>query len=74
MPKIKKKVDKKINPCIYIYCEGSETERNYLSGYLSDKYKGNTLIQFVKIPKINIITKKIASLFTEEELWNEFYQ
>ena len=79
MPKIKKKVDKKINPCIYIYCEGSETERNYLSGYLSDKYKGNTLIQFVKIPKIkqntpkSIIERIISDKINDDHLTNDIH-
>lgn len=58
MPKVKKKIDKPINPRIYIYCEGSETERNYLSGYLSDKYKGHSLVQFVELPKIKQNTPK----------------
>ncbi|WP_210441663.1 RloB family protein [Vibrio crassostreae] len=49
---------KQLNPRIYIYCEGTETERNYFLGYLSERYQGNNLVQFVDIPKIKQNTPK----------------
>jgi hypothetical protein len=58
MPKLKKNQEIIIQPKIYIYCEGSETERNYLSGYISHLYKGHSLIQFIEVPKIKQNTPK----------------
>jgi hypothetical protein len=58
MPKAKAKTESLLQPKIYIYCEGSETERNYLAGYISHRYKGNSLIKFVELPNIKQNTPK----------------
>ncbi|WP_413522643.1 RloB family protein [Photobacterium phosphoreum] len=58
MPKRKKNNTKSIHPKIYIYCEGTETERNYLAGYISHRYQGYSLVQFIEIPKIKQNTPK----------------
>lgn len=58
MPKPKKTNNNLIQPRIFIYCEGSETERNYLAGYISHKYNGYSSVQFVEIPKIKQNTPK----------------
>ena len=75
MPKNKSnKVLNNLHPKIHIYCEGNETERNYLQGYMSDHHKGNPLVQFVSIPKIrqntpkSIITRIINDIDRESHL------
>ena len=38
-----------------------------------NKFRARCLLNGKKIPNINVITKKMAMLFTDEELWNEFF-
>ncbi|MGL5661245.1 MAG: RloB family protein [Aeromonas sp.] len=73
------KEEKPIHSKIYIYCEGSQTERNYLSGYISERYKGNSLIQFVDIPNIkqntpmSIVTRLINDMQTDAHLPDDIH-
>ena len=38
-----------------------------------NKFRARCLINGKKIPAIHSITKKIANLINDEELWHEFY-
>lgn len=45
MPKPRGKSEKKLNPVFRIYCEGAETEPNYINGYLSQHCPSVRLIR-----------------------------
>jgi hypothetical protein len=38
-----------------------------------NKFRARCLLNGKRIPTMNIITKKISLLFTDEALWNEFF-
>ena len=52
MPKKKSNLKKSVLPKLWIYCEGTETEINYLNGYKRDQHSNNRRVDFVEIPKV----------------------
>lgn len=53
MPKKRGKGKKQVKPVLHIFCEGNETERNYLNGYLNEKHPNNRRLKVVKVEKTN---------------------
>lgn len=41
--------------------------------FLINKFRARCMLEGKKVPTVPTITKKIAILITEDELWNEFY-
>lgn len=50
----RKKINKKLTvlPKLWILCEGSKTEINYLKSYIKDRHCNNRRVSFIKIPKV----------------------
>ncbi len=51
MPKKRIKTNKKIKPVLHIFCEGKETEPNYIKGYLNDKHPTNRRLSVISVEK-----------------------
>ena len=59
---------KSVTPKMFIYSEGEKTEPDYIKGYLSDKYKGSALVDFIEIEDIkqNTPNSLIKRIITEK--------
>ena len=74
MPKFKPRPQLQPKPVLYIYCEGKNTEPNYLNGYIGKKYPG----ALIKVKKSTYtspveIVEEVASILDcgrpEDEGW-----
>jgi hypothetical protein len=52
VPLPRKKAGRKVKSKFWIYCEGSETERRYISSYIADHFKNVRLVELIEIPDI----------------------
>ena len=58
MPRKKSKKNIPVLPKLWILCEGTKTEINYLQGYIKDKHCNNRRVSFIRIPKVPENTPK----------------
>ena len=79
MPKPRNKKVKRVESKLWIYNEGSQTEINYLNGYIQDKHSGNRLIEFVDIKDVrqntpeSLVKRIIKDKKDENHLSNDIH-
>ncbi|MBC3767207.1 RloB family protein [Neptunicella marina] len=68
MPRSKSKPKKVVQSKLWLYCEGTKTEVNYLNKYKTDKHCNNRLVSLIRVPQISQNTpKSIVDRVVEEK-------
>jgi hypothetical protein len=79
MPKKRPRKVKRVKNKLWIYCEGSKTEVNYLRSYLQDNFSGGRLIQFVDVQNVkentpvSLVNRIAKDKESHDRLENDLY-